>query len=83
VKILIAVALAFSLAVGASGALAAGGPHEARSHPTSGEPCGWTKGSLPDPAETQRCLASRYKPPKPKPAAPTPSQPAANDAQGE
>jgi hypothetical protein len=39
-------------------------------------PCGWSGGALPDPGQTQRCLASRYKPPKPKPPpeAPAPSQ---------
>ena len=30
--------------------------------------CGAAGGSLADPAETQRCLAERYKPPKPKAA---------------
>lgn len=36
--------------------------------------CGSAGGSLADPAETQRCLAERYKPPKPK------SAPARSDA---
>jgi hypothetical protein len=30
--------------------------------------CGAVGGSLADPADTQRCLAERYKPPKPTPA---------------
>ena len=29
-------------------------------------PCGWRGGAMSDPAATQRCLASRFKPPKPK-----------------
>jgi hypothetical protein len=33
---------------------------------SSPPPCGWKGGSLPDPADTQRCLAERYKAPKPK-----------------
>ena len=47
---------------------------------SSAPPCGWKGGSLPDPADTQRCLAERYKSPKPKapePAAP-PQQPSTN-----
>jgi hypothetical protein len=35
--------------------------------------CGSAGGSLADPAETQRCLSDRYKPPKPK-AAPAPAR---------
>ncbi len=48
---------------------------------SSAPPCGWKGGSLPDPADTQRCLAERYKAPKPKapePTAPSPP-PTTND----
>jgi hypothetical protein len=49
--------------------------HAASSTP----PCGWKGGSLPDPADTQRCLAERYKAPKPKPPIrSTDARPAAN-----
>jgi hypothetical protein len=55
----------------ASAAAARGGYHHARS---TGAPCGVAAGGLPDPGEIQRCLAARFKPPKPKPsAAPAPS----------
>jgi hypothetical protein len=48
---------------------------------SSAAPCGWKGGSLPDPADTQRCLAERYKAAKPKPAnQPAGARPAANDA---
>lgn len=57
-------------------AQARGSPDEAQSHPAPDQPCGWKGGSLPDPAETQRCLAARFKSPKPKP----PAMPAANAA---
>jgi hypothetical protein len=53
----------------------------AEDHHTSGsaELCGWKAGSLPDPADTQRCLAERYKAPKPKPPShSTDARPAAN-----
>jgi hypothetical protein len=33
---------------------------------SSAPPCGSSGGGLPDPADTQRCLAERYKAPKPK-----------------
>jgi hypothetical protein len=36
-------------------------------------PCGWSSGSLPDPAETQRCLAQRYQPPKARTVNPSPA----------
>ena len=50
-------------------------------HSSSAAPCGWKGGSLPDPADTQRCLAERYKAAKPKPAnQPAGARPAANDA---
>jgi hypothetical protein len=45
----------------------------------SAAPCGWKAGSLPDPADTQRCLADRYKAPKPRPQThPTDARPATN-----
>jgi hypothetical protein len=48
---------------------------------SSAAPCGWKGGSLPDPADTQRCLAERYKAAKPKPPShPTAAPPASNDA---
>lgn len=53
----------------------------AEDHPSrsSAPSCGWKGGSLPDPADTQRCLAEHFKPPKPKPPqARAPSPPAAN-----
>ena len=50
--------------------------HQARS---SAPPCGWKGGSLPDPADTQRCLAERYKAPKPKaPPSTAPQPPSTN-----
>jgi hypothetical protein len=62
--------------------LARGSPHDA----VSIEPCGWKNGSLPDPAETRRCLAERFDHAKgkpedsggsqPRPANPPVSQPA-------
>ena len=64
VKITIAAILALAFASLAAPAVARGGYHEARSE----APCGWTNGALPNPAETQRCLAARFKPAKPKPA---------------
>ena len=46
---------------------------------SSTPPCGWKGGGLPDPADTQRCLAERYKAPKPKaPHSPPPAPPAGN-----
>jgi hypothetical protein len=56
------------IGAGASVAGARGSPHEHPVHAESIPPCGWSNGGLPDPAQTQRCLAERYKPPKPKPA---------------
>ncbi|MFI4975777.1 MAG: hypothetical protein ACHP84_14650 [Caulobacterales bacterium] len=38
--------------------------------------CGWNGGAMSDPADTQRCLAQRYKPPKPKTTQPRDAQPA-------
>lgn len=75
-KTLTALALAvLALAGDPNQLLARRGAH----HEVSSPPCGWSKGSLPDPAETQRCLAERYKPPKAKaPAANPPAQPSAN-----
>jgi hypothetical protein len=58
--------LAVSLALAAAPALAlADAPTS--SHP----PCGASGGGLGDPAETHRCLAERYKPPKAKTPPPT------------
>jgi hypothetical protein len=45
--------------------------HEAAAAP----PCGASAGGLPDPAQTKRCLAERYKPPKPGPTTSSPAQP--------
>jgi hypothetical protein len=59
-----------ALVCGASSALAAGAYMPKPAHPI--QPCGWANGSLPDPAETQRCLAQRYQPPKPKTVDPPP-----------
>jgi hypothetical protein len=62
----------------ASPAAARGGYHRAQS---AGWPCGVAAGGLPDPAETQRCLAAPYKPPAPKPStAPSPSNTATRSA---
>ena len=47
----------------------------AHAHESWHPPCGVGAGGLPDPTETQACLASRYQPPKPK-AAPAPPPPA-------
>ena len=63
--------LAVSLALAAAPALALAHAHES-SHP----PCGAAAGGLPDPAETKRCLAERFKPAKDKPPAPAPAPPA-------
>jgi hypothetical protein len=61
----------------AAPSLALGEDHQRSSPP----PCGWKGGSLPDPADTQRCLAERYKAPKPKvPDSPPPAQPSGNGA---
>jgi hypothetical protein len=58
----------------AAPSLALADDHQARS---SAPPCGWKGGALPDPADTQRCLAERYKAPKPKaPDSAPPAQPA-------
>ena len=40
----------------------------AHGHESSPPPCGLSAGGLSDPAETRRCLAERYKPPKPNTA---------------
>jgi hypothetical protein len=48
---------------------------EAAHAQSSAPPCGWRGGSLEDPAATQRCLANRYKPPKPKAPAAAPQTP--------
>jgi hypothetical protein len=43
-------------------------------HAASAPPCGWSGGSLSDPARTQSCLAARFQAPKPKPPAPRRAQ---------
>lgn len=53
-------------------AMARGGYHH-EGESASGPPCGVGAGGLPDPAQTQRCLAQRYQPPKPKPSASPPT----------
>ena len=45
---------------------AAGAAVPARAAPPA---CGFVGGGLPDPGQTQRCLADRYKAPTPKPPA--------------
>ena len=45
---------------------AAGAAFPARAAPPA---CGFVGGGLPDPGQTQRCLADRYKAPTPKPPA--------------
>ena len=62
-------------------ALAAGSPTLAlaHAHESSHPPCAVSAGGLPDPMETQACLASRYQPPKPRPA---PTPPAAKSKLG-
>jgi hypothetical protein len=42
--------------------------------------CGFVGGGLPDPGQTQRCLADRYKAPAPKPAAGSATAPASAPA---
>jgi hypothetical protein len=59
---------ALILIVGAGSAAAHGTSHEARVREQSAPPCGWSGGALADPAQTQRCLAERYKAAKQKPA---------------
>jgi hypothetical protein len=61
---------------GIAGAYGRGSPHGAHSaQELAVDPCGWKNGSLPDPAETRRCLAARYKAAQSK--ASTQTQPAA------
>ena len=51
----------------------------AHAHDTSHPPCGLDAGGLGDPAQTQRCLAERFKPPKPKtPVTSAPTSPPAD-----
>ncbi len=52
----------------------------AHAHENYHPPCGVAAGGLPDPDETQACLASRYQPPKPKPR--PVAAPAANSTVG-
>ena len=47
---------------------ARGGGHEARVREESAPPCGWSGGAIADPAQTQRCLAERFKAAKQPPA---------------
>ena len=71
------------LAVAAPVASARGGYHHS---PASAPACGFVSGALADPADTQRCMAERYKAPKPKAAAtsapPPPSNAAPPSSQG-
>jgi hypothetical protein len=65
----------------AAAALAHGGDHRSQAQALSPPACGASGGALADPADTQRCLAERYKPPSPKPAAssaPTNAAPPSN-----
>jgi hypothetical protein len=48
--------------------------HPAAAREVSDQPCGWRGGALPDPADTQRCLAERFKAAKPKPPKPRTAQ---------
>jgi hypothetical protein len=79
----IATTIALLLLFGGEAASARGG-YQAMAQ--SSAPCGFVGGGLPDPAQTQRCLAERYKAPKSKPrsgstpAAPPPSNAASSDA---
>ena len=72
---LIATLAALAVVTAAAAAEARGSPHESRTHALSAPPCGWSGGSLADPAETQRCLAERFKDAKQKPAANTATTP--------
>jgi hypothetical protein len=47
------------------GLLVSGAVGPARAAPPA---CGFVSGGLPDPAQTQRCLAERFKAPPPKPS---------------
>jgi hypothetical protein len=58
------------LALAAQPALARGGYHQDGELLAAAQPCGVAAGGLPDPAQTRRCLADRFKAPKPKPADP-------------
>jgi len=53
-------------------AIARGGYHSPAVHEVADQPCGWRGGAMADPADTQRCLAERFKAAKPKPPKPTP-----------
>jgi hypothetical protein len=55
------------LAASPGAALARGGDHRLVLA-DAGPPCGVGAGGLPDPAQTRRCLAAQFKPPKSKPA---------------
>jgi hypothetical protein len=61
---------------GIEGAYGRGSPHEAHtSQDFAADNCGWKNGSLPDPLDTQRCLAERYRAAH-RPKAPTSIPPA-------
>jgi hypothetical protein len=62
--------VALVVVANAQSSLARGGYHRAAA---SAPPCGVAAGGLPDPGQTQRCLAERYKPSKPQPGAPSPA----------
>ena len=77
----VAAASAALLMLGAGSVAAARDHSEAEA--LSPRACGAVGGGLADPADTQRCLAERYKAPKPKPArtpAPSPSSNSASAA---
>ena len=73
IKILAGMNVALLILTSGSAAAARGGYHS-QAEALSPRACGFAGGAMADPAETQRCLAERYKAPKPKPSAPpTPS----------
>ena len=68
---------AFALVAGAAEA-AGSDSHEARVRALAAPDCAWSGGALADPAQTQRCLAERFKSstkrkPSPANAAPPPA----------
>jgi hypothetical protein len=76
----IATTIALLSLFGGEVASARGGYHHAQAVAQSSAPCGFVGGGLPDPAQTQRCLAERYKAPKPKPRGPPSNAPSSNAA---
>ena len=61
----------------ASATSARGGYHHSQA---AAPACGFVSGALADPADTQRCLAERYKAPKPKSSATSAQPPSSNSA---